>query len=211
MLDQLCIECVNAVWRNKNQTLRSCCCKTNPIIASRWVGLMILIPGCLLEQQTTKMAEGPDPGTTPAKSESIFTSAVEIRNKKCIRSTDTFYHVNCVYIYCNCYLVISSSIAPATPTLKELSNALDSVVNWYSLGVKLGLEDHELSAIEQNYRGDRCKLEMLSCWLRNAKLPTWKAVADALLLMGENRVTWKIRAKYCSSFTDSADTAGMCP
>ena len=65
----------------------------------------------------------------------------------------------------------------------------------------MGLEDHELRTIEHNYRGDgseRCKHEVLSRYLRNAKLPTWKAVADALHLMGEDRVAWKIQAKYCA-------------
>ena len=99
-------------------------------------------------------------------------------------------------------MVIYSPTAPATPTLKELSNALDSVVDWYSLGVKLGLKDHELRTIEQNYRGDRCKLETLSRWLRNAQLPTWKNVADALCLMGEHAAALKIREKHCSFSTD---------
>ena len=95
----------------------------------------------------------------------------------------------------------SPPTAPATPTVKELSNALDSVVDWHSLGVKLGLEDHELRTIEQNYRGDneRCKHEMLSRWLRSGKLATWKSVADALQLMGEHTVALKILNKYCIS------------
>ena len=103
----------------------------------------------------------------------------------------------------NCALLIS---APAMPTLKELSNELDSVVNWHSLGVKLGLKDHELRTIEENYRGDgseRCKHEVLSHWLRSTKLPTWKAVVDALQHMGEHKVAWKIKVKYYSSFTDT--------
>jgi len=108
-------------------------------------------------------------------------------------------------------LVISPPAAAATPLLKELSNALDSVVNWHSLGVKLGLEDHELSTIEQNYRGDgieRCKHEMLSRWLRSAKLPTWKAVTDALQQMGEHPIASKIQARHCSSSTATTDGAG---
>ena len=111
-----------------------------------------------------------------------------------------------------CDLVISLPTAPTTPTLKELSNALDSVVDWFTLGVKLELEDHELRTIEQNYRGDRCKLEMLSRWLRSGKPPTWKALADALHLMGEHAVASKIQAKYCSPSTATTDTAGtyMC-
>ena len=95
-------------------------------------------------------------------------------------------------------LIVSLPTAPSTPTLKELSNALDSVMNWYSLGVKLGVEDHELRTIEQNYHGDseRSKLEMLSRWLRHVKPPTWKAVADALYQMGEYTVALKIQTKF---------------
>ena len=105
-------------------------------------------------------------------------------------------------------LVNSPPAAAATPLLKELSNALDSVVKWHSLGVKLGLEDHELSSIDQDFRGDneRCKHEMLSRWLRSAKLPTWKAIVDALQQMGEHAVASRIQAKYCSSSTDTAGT-----
>ena len=104
-----------------------------------------------------------------------------------------------------CDIVISLSTAPATPTLKELSNALDSVTNWHSLGVKLGLKGHELYAIDKNFHGDneRCKHEMLSSYLQSAKLPTWIAVTDALQLMGEHAVALKIQAKYCSSSTDT--------
>ena len=103
--------------------------------------------------------------------------------------------------YCTSVTVIWSFFPPATPTLKELSNALDSVVNWHLLGVKLGLEDHELRAIDHDFRGDgneRCKHEMLSHWLRNAKHPTWKAVIDALCLMGNHKVALKIQMKYCT-------------
>ena len=70
----------------------------------------------------------------------------------------------CIYTM-NCALLIFLPTAPDTPTLKELSNALDSVVDWHSLGVKLGLEDHELSRIDKNFHGEgneRCKHEMLS-------------------------------------------------
>ena len=109
--------------------------------------------------------------------------------------------------YRTCVTVIwSFPPAPATPTLKELSNALDSVVNWHLLGVKLDLEDHELRAIDHDFHGDgveRCKHEMLSHWLRNAKRPTWRAVADALCLMGEHAVASKIRKRHCHSSSET--------
>ena len=160
------------------------------------------------------MAEGPDPEQTLAKSEFIL----PLRLKYAIKSVSgvpTPSIMSAVYTI-SCYLVISPLIAPAAPNLKELSNALDSVVDWHSLGVKLGVEDHKLSAIDKTFRGDiaRCKHEMLICCSRSDKLLTWKTVADALHLMGEHEVAFKIQAKYCSSSTenadivDTADTAG---
>lgn len=100
----------------------------------------------------------------------------------------------------------------ATPTLKELSNAVDSVVNWFSLGVKLELERHVLIEIEKDHRGDneRCKYEMLDRWLRNAKQPTWKAMADALCLIGEHQVALNIRTKYCCSSTATGMSVYSC-
>ena len=102
-------------------------------------------------------------------------------------------------------IVIFSPTSPATPTLKDLSEELNSVVDWYSLGVKLSVQSYELHTIEKDYYGDngRCKHEMLVRWLHSAKCPTWKAVADALLQMGEHTVSVKIQTKYCSSSTNT--------
>ena len=82
-------------------------------------------------------------------------------------------------------------------------------MDWHSLGVKLGVEDYELSTIGKNFPGDneRCKHEMLSCWLRSVRFPTWKTVADALCLIGERVIASKIREKYCGS---SPTAPGMC-
>ena len=101
-------------------------------------------------------------------------------------------------------LIISPPAAPATPTLKDLSNALDSVMDWHLLGVKLGIKAHELETVEKSYHGD--KHEILGRWLQNAKLPTWKAVAVALCQMGNHAVVSKIRKKHCSSAT----ATGVC-
>lgn len=65
------------------------------------------------------------------------------------------------------------------------------------LGVNLGLQGHILREIEQNYSdSSRCKTEMLDVWLENAKNPTWKAVINALRLMGEYTVALKIKREY---------------
>ena len=99
---------------------------------------------------------------------------------------------------CDCY---SPPTAPATPTLQALVNELASVENWHLLGVNLGLQGHQLRAIERNYPhdNDRLKTETLDFWQRNAKSATWEAVAQALCLMGEHVVADAIRRKYCCS------------
>ena len=108
------------------------------------------------------------------------------------------------------FFFLIPTTVPTTPTLTELSNELHSVVNWHSLGVKLGVEDHELTTIEKNFRGDneRCKHEMLSRWLRNAKQCTWKAVADALRRIEERAVASEIRKKHYGS--PPTPTPGTC-
>ena len=97
----------------------------------------------------------------------------------------------------------SPPTASATLTLRELSNELSSVQDWHSLGIQLGLNDHELRTIEKDHPGEsrRWKHEMLEKWLQNSKLPTWKAVIDALHLMGELAVASKIQTNHCSSST----------
>ena len=98
-----------------------------------------------------------------------------------------------------------STVVPTTvpPSLKELSNALSSVTKWHTLGVKMGLESHVLTTIQQDYPQDsnRCRDEMIACCLRSANPPTWKTTTDALCQMGEHHLADKIRTKHPSSFT----------
>ena len=83
--------------------------------------------------------------------------------------------------------------------LKNLSSELATVINWFFLGINLGLQKHELSKIQQNYAhqgSDQQRLEMLYLWLQRTPNATWEDVVDALQQMGENRVAENIREKY---------------
>ena len=104
-----------------------------------------------------------------------------------------------------CFSIMVSPVVLTTapPSLKELSNALSSVTKWYTLGVKMGLESHDLATIQQDYPHDsnRCRDEMIACCLRSANPPTWKTTADALCQMGEHHLADKIRTKHPGSFT----------
>ena len=79
---------------------------------------------------------------------------------------------------------------------EKLSSELATVVDWYQLGLNLGLPKHELTKIECDYQGnDRRRLEMLDKWLRCTPNAARGVVVSALEQMGENRVAESIRQK----------------
>ena len=67
--------------------------------------------------------------------------------------------------------------------------------------MNLDLKIQQLGVIEKNHRGDdeRCRTEMVACWLDNAPNPTWEAVVEALDQMDEGRVADEIRRKYITT------------
>ena len=103
---------------------------------------------------------------------------------------------------------LSLPAVPATPTLKELTNALKSVSDWHLLGVNLDLSGSELATIERDYRGDntRCKTEMLYRWLEKTTCPSWEAVVQALGLMEAYAAANRIQREY---ITPTATTEGI--
>ena len=81
-------------------------------------------------------------------------------------------------------------------TLEDLSNELEAVADWHT-GVKLGVEDHKLREIEEQYHDPQCrKHEVLSRWLRKGRNCTWRRVVEVLMLMGEMVVADMIKLKY---------------
>ena len=81
--------------------------------------------------------------------------------------------------------------------LQRLASELASVIDWFSLGLNLGLQKHELTKIERDYQGnDRRRVEMLDLWLQRTPNATWEDVVRALQQMGENVVAENIREKY---------------
>ena len=55
--------------------------------------------------------------------------------------------------------------------LNNLSSELAAVIDWFSLGLNLSLQKHELTKIERDYQGnDRRRVEMLYLWLQQMTL-----------------------------------------
>ena len=77
--------------------------------------------------------------------------------------------------------------------LDEVKDFLKDIVDWKSLGLKLGLLYPSLKKIEVDQRGlvEQCKTEMLAAWLQeqdNASQPSWSVLRAALERIGENEL-----------------------
>ena len=81
----------------------------------------------------------------------------------------------------------------------SLSDELSTVVEWYQLGMKLGVPDYKLDEIQRNHPHEgvgRWRVEVLALWLRLTPNASWRNVMKALQRMGENTLAEKIRHKH---------------
>ena len=81
--------------------------------------------------------------------------------------------------------LITSSSPYSGPQLKDL--VLVRAVEWYDLGLQLGVENAELKVIQKNNPGDlrACRREMFEAWLRITPNPSYQQLVEALLKVGE--------------------------
>ena len=72
------------------------------------------------------------------------------------------------------------------------------MVDWFHLGLYLGVPDNELLSIEQYRRGhvQQCRTDMLSWWLQRGAQPTWTRVVRALERIEMEPLARKIATKY---------------
>ena len=69
-------------------------------------------------------------------------------------------------------------------------NELDTVSQWYLLGIYLGLRPSTLDPINADYKTTRdCRTQMLIEWQRRM-IPTWCAVVKALVGIGRERLAF---------------------
>ena len=91
---------------------------------------------------------------------------------------------------------LHEAAAHKKPTLSELINI--QVLDWFSLGLNLGMNDYELQVIRDNYPRDNksCKRMMFSKWLQQDLEATYKKLIFALEEMCEFRVASELRRQY---------------
>ena len=86
--------------------------------------------------------------------------------------------------------------SPPVPTLRELCELPANC--WYGLGVQLGIPDHELDVIEQNYPRDAkmCQSKMFGVWLRNESAPTYEKMVKALVAVDRTSLAEVLCGKH---------------
>ena len=99
------------------------------------------------------------------------------------------------------------------PTLKALLIELHSVcVNWYNIGLELGVPYTELNYFRKMYSDPSESLrEVLIHWLKTTvdSPPSWEAVVSALrsLIVNEMNVAAQLELKYCPPMQDVMDNS----
>ena len=89
---------------------------------------------------------------------------------------------------------------------------LIQTVEWYNIGLQLGVEDAELKMIQQNYPRDSeaCKREMFSAWLKKASSPSYQELVEALWAVGESREANCLCKKYGKCLYKKFRGVGRC-
>ena len=95
------------------------------------------------------------------------------------------------------YLLVNI-VSADQPTLLDLISHLDEVVDWFHLGLYLGVPEHELLSINKSQRGDvkECRTGMLSWWLQSGTQRKWTSIVRAVEDIKMERLAGEIATKY---------------
>ena len=80
-----------------------------------------------------------------------------------------------------------------------MNQELNSVAEWYTLGINLKLPKADLDVIRQDFGREgvlRCRLEMLALWYNKYPDVTWSDLLKALMSMSRVRLVHKLALKY---------------
>ena len=78
--------------------------------------------------------------------------------------------------------------------LTNVTNALQNVTKWYSLGVQLGIAPTILDEIEDDYRTTaRRKSALFKHWLENCPNKSWQVLAGAVENIDQKNLARKLK------------------
>ena len=92
-------------------------------------------------------------------------------------------------------------------SINLLVEELSGVIEWYTLGLFLGLTENEIKAIEQDHDGTvRRRMAVVNKWLKKEADPSWLIIISALEKMSETSLANQLRKKYEKPATCDAES-----
>ena len=96
--------------------------------------------------------------------------------------------------------IMSKLICIGRPEIPTLCNELTSVSEWFTLGLNLGVQHHQLQEIRSNYLQVEgvggCRRQSLILWLQSTPKASWRDVVGALRQMKEDTEAERIELQY---------------
>ena len=77
-------------------------------------------------------------------------------------------------------------------------------MDWFSLGIRLGIKLEDLKRIELDYKGhgiERYKIEMVRFWLNNDSKASYRKLVKALANIDHRNLAKALRLKHCKTDT----------
>ena len=87
----------------------------------------------------------------------------------------------------------------AASSIDQFAKVLSKELDWYSLGIFLGVPSHDLNTINHEYSRisvTRCLIEVYQCLERLGKAPSWNSIASKLRTMGNHALADHIDSTY---------------
>jgi len=83
------------------------------------------------------------------------------------------------------------------PLLQDLVAHVHTI-DWYNLGLQLGLNDYTLQLIQADERKNQEQLRcMFRKWLKVCENPAWNDIVKALKAIGENNLGARLEQQFC--------------
>ena len=96
--------------------------------------------------------------------------------------------------------IMAKLVCIGRPDIKTLCNELTSISDWFTLGLNLGVQDHQLQEIRSNYLQVEgvggCRQQSLILWLKHTPKASWRDVVGTLRRIGENTEAERIELQY---------------
>lgn len=95
--------------------------------------------------------------------------------------------------------LLSTAVKLDESDIATLCNELTGIFDWFTLGLNLGVQYHQLQEIRRSYSVEgygALRRETLVLWLRRTPNVSWRDVVRALRKMEEGSVAGRIEQKY---------------